>query len=147
MAYCTGRIPALHFYERRLLACLQLCAKSTLVQCGQAQQPFICLRSPCFTSNPLTTRNCLCLVTNFFRKTDSDRQETKSKTKVDQQRIINKKSPWNCLSWTQQFTRSYFILGHNGQSGWYVPNKVDGHNVLLGHHDANPRRGAYLRTP
>ena len=41
MAYCTGRIPALHFYERRLLACLQLCAKSTLVQCGQAQQPFM----------------------------------------------------------------------------------------------------------
>ena len=32
MAYCTGRIPALHFYEQRLLACLslQLCAKSTL---------------------------------------------------------------------------------------------------------------------
>ena len=30
MAYCTGRIPALHFYERRLLAYLQLCAKSTL---------------------------------------------------------------------------------------------------------------------
>ena len=30
MAYCTGRIPALHFYERRLLAYLQLCAKSPL---------------------------------------------------------------------------------------------------------------------
>jgi hypothetical protein len=39
--YRTGRIPALHFHERCLLACLQLCAKSTLIQCWQAQQPFM----------------------------------------------------------------------------------------------------------
>ena len=39
--YRTGRIPALHFHERCLLACLQLCAKSTLIQCWQAQQPFL----------------------------------------------------------------------------------------------------------
>ena len=41
MAYCTGRIPALHFCDRVLACFLQLCAKSTLIQCWQAQQPFM----------------------------------------------------------------------------------------------------------
>ena len=42
MACCTGRILALHFSDRCLLAFLQLCAKSALIQCWRAAANLLC---------------------------------------------------------------------------------------------------------
>ena len=53
--YSTGRIPALHFYDRCLLACLQLCAKSTLIQLASSAT-FYAGRSPCLQTDLLDFR-------------------------------------------------------------------------------------------
>jgi hypothetical protein len=51
MAYCTGRIPALHFCDRVLACFLQLCAKSTLIQCWRSAAITM------FTDGPLGSKD------------------------------------------------------------------------------------------
>ena len=67
MGYCTGRLPALRFSDRRSLAYLELCAKSALDLVGVISSAICCDRHH-FTDGPPSENSSIFTIEDSSRK-------------------------------------------------------------------------------